>query len=165
MVSYLYSFFLNYTNIWDQKVQNSVFYEAFLPITWIKPSAGVTRSLEQFGWFPCARSHSFLFSYQTETYARHHGARKTMLVANDLLPAGSTQYWTHVCVCVRVPWSYKFWFWTKFLINWAVVSSNDFKRTTMSLDVYFISFFLFCHQTGQWIAQITERTRYCQPRF
>ena len=67
MVSYLYSFFLNYTNIWDQKVQNSVFYEAFLPITWIKPSAGVrntvnvwdhmshvtSRSLERFGWFAC----------------------------------------------------------------------------------------------------------------
>ena len=28
---------------WDQKVQNSVFYEAFLLITWIKPSAGVTK--------------------------------------------------------------------------------------------------------------------------
>ena len=25
--------FLHYINIWDQKVQNSVFYEAFLPIT------------------------------------------------------------------------------------------------------------------------------------
>ena len=72
----------------------------------------------------------------------------------------------NTCLCLRSsPWSYKFWFWTKFLINRAVVSSNDFKRATMSLDVYFISFFLFCHQTGQWIAQITERTRYCQPRF
>ena len=29
--------------MWDQKVQNSVFYEAFLPITTIKPSAGVTK--------------------------------------------------------------------------------------------------------------------------
>ena len=26
---------LHYINIWDQKVQNSVFYEAFLPIIWI----------------------------------------------------------------------------------------------------------------------------------
>ena len=30
-----------YINIWDQKMQNSVFYEAFLPITWMKPSAGL----------------------------------------------------------------------------------------------------------------------------
>ena len=37
-----HSFFLHYITIWDQKVQNCVFYEAFLPITWIKPSAGVT---------------------------------------------------------------------------------------------------------------------------
>ena len=35
--------FLHYINIWDQKVQNSVFYEAFLLITWIKPSVGVTK--------------------------------------------------------------------------------------------------------------------------
>ena len=37
------SHWVHYINIWDQKVQNSVFYEAFLPITWIKPSAGVTK--------------------------------------------------------------------------------------------------------------------------
>ena len=42
-VSYLYSCFLHYINIWDQKVQNAVFYEAFLPITWIKSSAGFTK--------------------------------------------------------------------------------------------------------------------------
>ena len=30
-------------NIWDQKVQNSLFYEAFLPITWIKPRAGIVK--------------------------------------------------------------------------------------------------------------------------
>ena len=35
--------FLHYINIWGQKVQNSVFYEAFLPITCIKPSVGVTK--------------------------------------------------------------------------------------------------------------------------
>ena len=45
------------------------------------------------------------------------------------------------------------------------VSSNDFKGATMLLVVYFISFFLFCHQTGQYIARITERTRYSQPIF
>ena len=59
-----FSFFLHYISIWDQKVQNSVFHEAFLPITWIKPSAGdrntvntqgfmsrlTSRSIEQFGW-------------------------------------------------------------------------------------------------------------------
>ena len=38
MVSYLHQSFLPYINIWDQKVQTSVFYEAFLPITWIEPS-------------------------------------------------------------------------------------------------------------------------------
>ena len=37
-VSNLYSFFLHYINIWDQKAQNSVFYDAFLPTTWIKPA-------------------------------------------------------------------------------------------------------------------------------
>ena len=42
-ISYLYSFFLYYINNWDQKMQNSVFYEAFLPITWIKSSTGVTK--------------------------------------------------------------------------------------------------------------------------
>ena len=30
-------------NIWGQKVQTSVFYEAFFPITWIKPRAGITK--------------------------------------------------------------------------------------------------------------------------
>ena len=30
-------------NIWDQKVQNSLFYEVFLPITWIKPRAGIVK--------------------------------------------------------------------------------------------------------------------------
>ena len=38
----LFIFLTSYQH-WDQKVQNSVFYEAFLPITWIKPSAGVTK--------------------------------------------------------------------------------------------------------------------------
>ena len=41
---YLYSFFLHYINICEQKGKNSVFYEAFLPITWIKPSSGVTKN-------------------------------------------------------------------------------------------------------------------------
>ena len=31
VVSHRYSFFLHYINIWKQKVQNSVFYAAFLP--------------------------------------------------------------------------------------------------------------------------------------
>ena len=35
----------------------------------------------------------------------------------------------------------------------------------MLLAVYFISFFLFCHQTGQYIVRITERIRYYQPIF
>ena len=43
VVSYLYSFFLHYINICDQNVQNSLSYEASLPITWIKPSTGVTK--------------------------------------------------------------------------------------------------------------------------
>ena len=37
----LYSFFIHHINIWNQKVQTSVFYEEFLPITWIKPRPGV----------------------------------------------------------------------------------------------------------------------------
>ena len=41
-VSYLYSFFLHYITIWDQKVKNFVFYEAFLPVSWIKQGTGVT---------------------------------------------------------------------------------------------------------------------------
>ena len=35
----------------------------------------------------------------------------------------------------------------------------------MLLVVYCISFFLFCHHTGECIVRITERTRYCQPIF
>ena len=67
------------------------------------------------------------------------------------------------CACVQVPSTI---FQVVILdkdplrITWAAVSSNDFKGATMLLVVYFISFFLFCHQTGQYIARITERTRY-----
>ena len=38
-----------------------------------------------------------------------------------------------------------------FRITGAAISSNDFKGATMLLAVYFISFLLFCHQTGQCI--------------
>ena len=72
-VSYLYSLFLHYINIWDQKVRNFVFYEAFLPIIWIKLNASVTkmtvnvwhhmsrvtlRCLQQFEWYACGRMKS-----------------------------------------------------------------------------------------------------------
>ena len=40
-IHFLYSFFLHHINIWNQKVLISVFYEEFLPITWIKPRPGV----------------------------------------------------------------------------------------------------------------------------
>ena len=49
MLSYLYSFFFHYNNIWNEKVQNTVFYEAFLPITGIKPRACVTKCSECMG--------------------------------------------------------------------------------------------------------------------
>ena len=43
-VSNLYSSFLPYIiDVWDQKVQTFVFYEAFLLITWITLRAGVTK--------------------------------------------------------------------------------------------------------------------------
>ena len=35
----------------------------------------------------------------------------------------------------------------------------------MLLVVYSTSFFLFCHQTGQYIVRITERNRCYQPIF
>ena len=35
--------FLHYINIWNQKMQTSVFYEALLSITWNKPRAAVTK--------------------------------------------------------------------------------------------------------------------------
>ena len=44
-----------------------------------------------------------------------------------------------------------------FRITSAAASSNDLKGATMLLVVYFISFFLFCHQTGQYIAQINAK--------
>ena len=51
---------LHYINIWDQKVQNSVLNEAFLPIMWIvnvwnQMSRVTSRSPEhwQFGWYAC----------------------------------------------------------------------------------------------------------------
>ena len=72
------------------------------------------------------------------------------------------------CACVQVPSTiFQVVILDKdpFRITSAAVSSNDFKGATMLLVVYFISFCLFCHQTGQYIARITERTRYCQPIF
>ena len=50
-------------------------------------------------------------------------------------------------------------------IYWAAVSSEDLKGATMLLVVYCISFFLFCHHTGECIVRIPERTRYYQPIF
>ena len=35
----------------------------------------------------------------------------------------------------------------------------------MLLVVYCLSFFLFCHHTGECVIRITERTRYYQPIF
>ena len=48
----------------------------------------------------------------------------------------------------------KLWVWIKILIIWAAVSSKGFKGKTMLLVVSFISFFLFCHRTGQYIVRI-----------
>ena len=50
-------------------------------------------------------------------------------------------------------------------IYWAAVSSKVLKGATMLLVVYYISFFLFCHHTGECIVRIPERTRYYQPIF
>ena len=50
--------------------------------------------------------------------------------------------------------SSKLWVWIKFLITWAAVSSKGFKEATMLLVVSFISFFLFCHRTGQCIVPL-----------
>ena len=155
--SFNYSFFLHYINTWGQKGQNSVFYEAFLPMTWIKPSTGVAKYGKCMGSH-VARDITIPRTVRMDIRNASWGEGDYMLVFNTLyFLAGSTQCWTHVCVCVQAPWSYKFWFWIKILIIWAAVSSNDLKRATMSLDVYFISFFLFCHQTGQYIAQINAK--------
>ena len=48
----------------------------------------------------------------------------------------------------------KSWGWIKILIIWAAVNSKGFKGATMLLVVSFISFFLFCHRTGQCIVRI-----------
>ena len=58
-ISYLYSFFLHYINNWNQKVQNSVFYEAFVPITWIKSSAFVKKYSPMYGVTSC---HAYVTS-------------------------------------------------------------------------------------------------------
>ena len=58
------------------------------------------------------------------------------------------------CACVQVPSTiFQVVILDKdpFRITSAAVSSNDFKGATMLLVVYFISFFLFCHQTGECI--------------
>ena len=48
---------LHYINIWDQKVQNSVFYEAFVPIIWIvnvwNQMLRVTSRSPEFRWYAC----------------------------------------------------------------------------------------------------------------
>ena len=49
---------------------------------------------------------------------------------------------------------FKSWDWIKILIIWASVSPKGFKGATMLLVVSFISFFLFCHRTGQCIVRI-----------
>ena len=48
----------------------------------------------------------------------------------------------------------KSWVWITILIIWAAVNSKGFKGATMLLVVSFISFFLFCHRTGQYIVRI-----------
>ena len=61
------------------------------------------------------------------------------------------------CSCLRSSVhqpSYKLWFWIKILIIWAAFGSKGFKGATMLLVVSFISFFLFCHRTGQCIVRI-----------
>ena len=56
------------------------------------------------------------------------------------------------CFCLSS--SSKSWVWIKIPTIWAAVSSKGFKGTTMLLVVSFISFFLFCHRTGQYIVRI-----------
>ena len=67
MVSYLYSFFFHYNNIWNEKVQNSVFMRHFYRSpessrelalrnavnVWDHMSRVTSRCLEQFGWCSC----------------------------------------------------------------------------------------------------------------
>ena len=56
------------------------------------------------------------------------------------------------CFCLSS--SSKAWVWIKIPTIWAAVSSEGFKGATMLLVVSFISFFLFCHRTGQYIVRI-----------
>ena len=56
------------------------------------------------------------------------------------------------CFCLSS--SSKSWVWIKIPTIWAAVSSKGFKGATMLLVVSFISFFLFCHRTGQYIVRI-----------
>ena len=56
------------------------------------------------------------------------------------------------CFCLSS--SSKSWVWIKIPTIWAAVSSKGFKGTTMLLVVSFISFFLVCHRTGQYIVRI-----------
>ena len=95
-----------------------------------------------------ARSdHFFLFLHQTKEYPMHHGAMETIwCFGMKYLGLGTS------CLCLSS--SSKSWVWIKILIIWAAVSSKGFKGATMLLVVSFISFFLFCHRTGQCIVRI-----------
>ena len=67
------------------------------------------------------------------------------------------------CSCLRL--SSIDHIWRKILISAATVCSQDLKKATMLLVVYFIPFLLFCQQTGQYLVRITERTLYYPPIF
>ena len=94
------------------------------------------------------RQIPFLFVLIPNIYTMHHGEMETMCQFIT----------TYSQLCTSCSWIKK-------LISAASVSSQDLKETTMLLVVYFLPFLLFCHQTGQYIVRITERTLYYPPIF
>ena len=100
-VSVCYSPLISYLNVnsWDEKVQTSVFYDAFLPITWIKPRAGVTKYRKcvtswhpkQFEWFACVPSQNLFI--RLEYLALINGWQEIWGRLNCL--AGQENRWYH----------------------------------------------------------------------
>ena len=94
----------------------------------------------------------FLFVFKTEQRETGGGNGDYMIVCHEV--CSIVHFLLVPAFKIHRP-SSKLWVWIKFLITWAAaVSFKGFKGATMLLVVSFISFFLFCHRTGQCIVPL-----------
>ena len=121
MVSYLYSFFLHYINIWDQRCKILCFMKHFyrslessrraLPKTvnvWDHMSRVTSRSVEQFRWSPsaqipstCLKSHMAVTQAEISAHPKKTPVTKTSLHLK-LIVYFPLQAWHYHAVCKDV---------------------------------------------------------------